>query len=322
MELQRDEEQNYYDGKFVHICRNYHIYEFGTTLRASEAVVKDLKVSFKECSTDSILPQTQSHLIEIRLDLVVISKEEAAQEAKELFLEEAAHMLDTNLEPTVAKKLKVDVEAAMQVATMPSKQPNPVVMTSPDENAITRNIVEQMSNFAQQNGLKVFTNKSRVTKYNHSFSKYYTSQPDITVYQNQFTIVTTEDYGKVVYVHHEDNSDDVEVDDVEVDDVRKKVSGITLTGETKQGSKETALGQLLAGMDKTLGDMFNNAIMTDSVLTKLTMYGLCLKPGLNSCDVIKADVVIGKRTTLYMGQNELKISDAVNRVFNQLLPRL
>ena len=73
-------------------------------------------------------------------------------------------------------------------------------------------------------------------------------------------------------------------------------------------------------MDKTLGDMFSNAIMTDSVLTKLTMYGLCLKPGLNSCDVIKADVVIGERTTLYMGQNKLKIGDAVNRIFNQLLP--
>ena len=44
--------------------------------------------------------------------------------------------------------------------------------------------------------------------------------------------------------------------------------------------------------------------MADSVLTELTMYGLCLKPGLNSCDVIKADVVIGKRTTLSKGQNK------------------
>ena len=306
MELQRDEEQNYYDGKFVHTCHNYHIYQFETTLRASDAVVKDLKVSFKECSTDSILPQTQSHLIEIRLDLVVISKEEVTQ----LF----SRMLDSNLEPTVAKKLKEDIEATMQVATMPSKQPNPVVMTSPDENAITRHIVKRMSNFAQQKGLKVFTNQSSITMYGCTFSKYAKSQPDITVYQDQFTIITTEDYGRVVYVHHEDNSDDVEVDDV--------VSGITLTGETKQGSKETndaTLGQLLAGMDKTLGDMFYKAIMPDSVLTELTMYGLCLKPGQDSCDVIKADVVIGKRTTLYMGRNKLKIGDAVNRVFNQLL---
>ena len=60
------------------------------------------------------------------------------------------------MEEAVAKRVKVDVESAMQVATnavMPSKQPNPVVMTSPDENAITRNIVKRMSNFAQQNGL-------------------------------------------------------------------------------------------------------------------------------------------------------------------------
>ena len=161
------------------------------------------------------------------------------------------------------------------------------------------------------------TNQSCITMYGRTFSKYAKSQPDITAYQDQFTIVTTADYGRVVCVHHEDNSDDVEVDDV-----RKKVSGITLTGETKQGSKETddtTLGQLLAGMDKTLGDMFYKAIMADSVPTELTMYGLCLKPGLNSCDVIKADVVIGKRTTLSMGPNKLKIGDAVNRVFNQLL---
>ena len=163
------------------------------------------------------------------MDLVVISKEEAAQ----LF----SDILDSHVEEAVAKRVKVDVESAMQVATnavMPSKQPNPVVMTSPDENAITRNIVKRMSNFAQQNGLKVFTNQSCITMYGRTFSKYAKSQPDITVYQDQFTIVTTADYGRVVCVHHEDNSDDVEVDDV-----RKKVSGITLTGETKQGSKET-----------------------------------------------------------------------------------
>ena len=124
----------------------------------------------------------------------MVSKEEAAQEAKELF----SKILDSHVEEAVAKRVKVDVESAMQVATNAVMLSNPVVMTTPDENAITTNIVERMRNFAQQNGLKVFTNISRVTKYKHRFSKYATSQPDITVYQNQFTIVTTADYGKVV----------------------------------------------------------------------------------------------------------------------------
>ena len=55
------------------------------------------------------------------------------------------------------------------------------------------------------------------------------------------------------------------------------------------------------------------------MLTKLTMYGLCLHHETDSCHVFKANVVIGKKTILYHGQDTLSISDAVNRVFYQLV---
>ena len=89
--------------------------------------------------------------------------------------------------------------------------------------------------------------------------------------------------------------------------------------ETKQDKEETdasVLGQLLAGMDKTLGNMFSKVFYEqESLLTQVVMYGMCLKPAIDFCDVIRADAVIGKKTQIYMSNNKLSIADAVNRVF-------
>ena len=64
-------------------------------------------------------------------------------------------------------------------------------------------------------------------------------------------------------------------------DVSNKFRQIILTGETKVVKASAAkilaekiLGQSLAGMDKTLGDLFHKLITEGSVLTELTMYGL------------------------------------------------
>ena len=228
------------------------------------------------------------------------------------------------LERPLAKRLKAELEkdvvevAAGMGAVMPSTNP---VVVRPNENVISAHIVEQMKGFAHNNGLQVYTNKSSITNCGVTFSKYSTSQPDITVFQDNFIVVATADHTTMLCVQHEgeDDSGNVEC-------IRKKVHGITLTGETKPDKGEqtdaSTLGQLLAGMDKTLGDMFSKALYEqEALLTHVTMYGMCLKPAIDFCVVIRADVVIGKKTQIYMGNNKLSIADAVNRVFNQLVPR-
>ena len=55
------------------------------------------------------------------------------------------------------------------------------------------------------------------------------------------------------------------------------------------------------------------------MLTKLTMYGLCLNPESDLCEVIKAHVVIGTETKVFKGLETLSVSDAIKSFFVNLL---
>ena len=68
-------------------------------------------------------------------------------------------------------------------------------------------------------------------------------------------------------------------------------------------------------MDKTLADMFTNALFQDKLLTEMTMYGVYFIPSEDKCTVIKAEVKIGEATKIFMGKETLTITDAINRVF-------
>ena len=62
--------------------------------------------------------------------------------------------------------------------------------------------------------------------------------------------------------------------------MEKVIKGMTLSGEAKPTSQagKDPIGQLIAGMDKTLGDMFDKEIMAGLILNELTMYGLYFIP--------------------------------------------
>lgn len=324
-EMKKDEQEDYFKGTFVHRHSNYFVFAFSATLRASDADLDRLKIPVQKRRTDVILPKAQSTLIEIEVDLLVVTRvglKQAEVQGKQQAIKRVLSIVEDMHMPE-AKKVKRQVELfeqevkreVVQSTSAISMPERTMIEIKPDENDRTKHIVEQMRKFAERKGMQVYTNQSKISDWpsKHFFSKYATSQPDITVYDStQFTIVTA-DKKKVAYLCPE-KSDNGEAD------VTQELRGLTLTCETKlKDTDAKVLGQLLAGMDKTLGDIFDTLMMQDSVLSELTMYGLALNLEANSCKVIKADVVIGRKTRVYEGQRTLPIADAVNRVFHQLV---
>lgn len=322
-EMKKDEEEDYFKGSFVKRHGNYFVFAFNATLRASDADLDRLKIPVVKRRTDVVLPKAQSILIKIEVDLLVVTRVGLKQAEVQGKQQAIKHVLSIVEDMPEAKRVKRQVKLfeqevkreVVQSTSAISMPERTMIEIKPDENDRTKHIVEQMRKFAEQKGMQVYTNQSKISDRpsKHFFSKYATSQPDITVYDStQFTIVTA-DKKKVAYLCPE-KSDNGEAD------VTKELRGLTLTCETKlKDADPKVLGQLLAGMDKTLGDIFDTLMMQDSVLSELTMYGLALNLEANTCKVIKADVVIGRKTRVYEGQRTLPIADAVNRVFHQLV---
>lgn len=100
----------------------------------------------------------------------------------------------------------------------------------------------------------------------------------------------------------------------------KKPSLVHLVAEAKDKKKrpKEPMGQLLAGMDKLLGDVFSDALGSQCVLLKFTIYGLYFIPTTDQCTVIRCDVQLGEPTITRRGKTNLGVSDAVNRVFSQM----
>ena len=105
------------------------------------------------------------------------------------------------------------------------------------------------------------------------------------------------------------------------DDLIKKVMKVTLNSEAKKEKNppRDPIAQLLAGMEKTMGDIFVSSLIHGHYLERFTLYGLYFIAKDDTCTVIRADVNIGRKTRVIKGCETLKISDAFNRVFFQLL---
>ena len=221
VEMGKTEKKNYFDGTFVHLYDRCYVYAFTTTLRASDATLHDFKVPLVQCHTDSILPTTLSVIVEIKVDLCVVANEDLIKVREDLIkvqedlikVQDVAneqHQMLVRLSSTCdakvllseTKKLKLEVDS--KVEHLNPVNMSKLVMIKPDENDRTRHIVKQLTTFTQQNGLHLYTNQSNICTYgNCRFSKYATSQPDITVYDPiQFTVVTPDN--KMVCQDEED----------------------------------------------------------------------------------------------------------------------
>ncbi len=311
----------YFDGDFNYVHGRILVYEFEETLRASQASQNDYKGVIKKCTTSDILPNIEGTLVSLALQIVCIPKadiekamEQAAKQAAKETAEKAIEILTNTHEPSAKKKIMLGLLPLLEVPG--GVVPIPSRMTKPDENSTTTNIIHQVCEFAQSNGLYIYTNKSLIfnnaSVNRHRYSKYAYSKPDFTIYPRNFTVITTKTFDKMTFIQHDEDDGEIPF---------QELSGKTLSGEVKPSSAagKDPIGQLIAGMDKTLGDMFDKEIVGGSVLTKLTMYGLYFVPLTNDCEVIRAKVNLDQHTIMSHGQQQLTVQDGVNRVFYQLL---
>lgn len=159
-----------------------------------------------------------------------------------------------------------------------------------------------------QNNLHFYTNTSLITKRKNKYTKYYNSRPDQVSYHG--CLVASNDFSRLFYIGTGERS---------LVEAMKK--GLTLNTEHKKNKDppKDPIGQLLAGMEKTMGDIFYVTQNQESCLQYLTMFGFYLIPSEDSVEIYKANVEIGKPTTVYKGGTTLSVQDAFNRIMYQLL---
>ena len=231
-------------------------------------------------------------------------------------------IIEKECEPQVYKKLKECIESeGILIATETEDNLVPVLpqfVTTPNEDSATDNIFKQVCSFGESNGLYVASRKGAITDIGENrYTKFGKSRPDITSYQKD--VIINKDYTQCVYVQGASDVSDGAGDGK--DDLIKKMTKVSLNCEAKKDKNPPMdpIAQLLAGMEKTMGDNFVSSLMHGRFLERFTLYGLYFIAKDDTCTVIRADVNIGRKTPVQQGVETLKISDAFNRVFYQLL---
>lgn len=156
------------------------------TSRASDAAYSNFDIPTRECRTDRMLPDPNTVIVRIKLDLRVVAMEEMEMKSERHMMKVQQDMLlqlhgycPPNKLPPQAKRIKQEIDSKVNsVLSMPERP----VTIKPDENSRTQHILEQITDYVKQNKLELFNNKSTISHYGkHQFSKYSTSKPDIVV---------------------------------------------------------------------------------------------------------------------------------------------
>lgn len=301
-------DKEYYKGKFKLIAGNIWFFEYDNTYRASDATINDHNVVMTTLLTDEILPPVQIFLT-IRLDIICISEAGVDERVKQ----GVKRVLD-QLDDETKKKIKIDFKtpieglglepAALEHAATAVPQS---VMTVPDEDSTSDNIIAQINAFAENKGLKFYRNVAKITEYGiNKFTKYGYSRPDAA---SHHCLLTTEDRSVMAFFNPTSGN---------ADDFCKKMDDMILTFESKNPPKDP-IGQLFAGMEKTMGDITFSNVMESTIPAHITMYGLYFIPSEDTCEVYKAYATINTDTVVNKGTLQLHICDAINRVLHQLL---
>ena len=105
--------------------------------------------------------------------------------------------------------------------------------------------------------------------------------------------------------------------------ITKLMQNISLTGEhkKKKNPPKDPIGQLFAGMEKTMGDIVHCNIMESTVPSNIQMYGVYFVSSEDTCEVYRTDVKINADTVIRKGSTKLGVCDAINRVLYQLISK-
>ncbi len=188
--------------------------------------------------------------------------------------------------------------------------------TTPHELSKVKHIIKQFSLVAETKGLKVYTNTSDFGNKQY-FSKYNLSRPDVATFLPSEFLIGNEVKSKWLVLNSADENSDENSEDI----LCGTLENICLNGEAKgdRAKSKDPVGQLLAGLDKTLADLVSTALKDKNLLiSRCTLYGLYFIPDTDTCQVYKLNVVMGKETVAFRGKEDLSISDAFNRVLREM----
>ena len=328
--LKTSRKNDYFKGTFSKITKDYSIFEFETTLPASNATSSWFHVHVMECDVDSIAPPCATK-ITFNIDVCCVSETEldtylkAVAEVKWIteFRDIVFRALDEHLDEPVSKSIKMELEEVLVVPIVPNLRKSKL-----NENARTSYILDRIKELAAEyTQLDVYDNKSALLySPQRNFSKYSKSSPDLTALMNNVVIFNRVNHESLMVMAEEDVEEDVEVDVETVEEDATTILGtkmnVTVESKLNERGGRDPIGQVLAGIEKTYADILYYKLKTlkpDALLpTDVVMYGMYIIPETDQCIFLKAELKIGVDTLVYKSRESLSIVDAFNRVLTRL----
>ena len=105
--LKQKKNNDYYAGSFVNIHTDWYVFEFKHTLAASALKMSELPIIIKDASTDVLLPPKVDVLLEIRVVMLCIPKEENERIQKTL--------VEKGLEKGILKERKRKIQQLEEI---------------------------------------------------------------------------------------------------------------------------------------------------------------------------------------------------------------
>jgi hypothetical protein len=317
-------DRSYFEGSFnVLTQKKVFLFEYKWTKKASDAVIDDFHLEIENAGEHQIFPSCGSFLPIVRIDVKIFC---VSQTTLDMVREEASREGSKRTQKRAQKRVaeiedldeqtKLKVQKILEDATSgPDDDPVPLLSTPvtpvtpmpplfvrPDENSQTAHIMEQIKEYAVNNNFTVLSDSSTSTDIPHvqKYSKYASSRPDLSLYKDSTALFIFKGTG-----------------------IAQKMETMSVDGEgkTKDAAnkiKKDAIGQLLASMNKTLGDIVYLGVKHHSrIVDTVTMYGLYFVAEENTCEVYKATVKANRPTKVQRTVGKGGISDAVNKVFHE-----
>ena len=292
------------------------LYEFQNSLEANKAKLNDFTVMRVTVDTDKLLPPIKERGAYVCIDIRMVPISEVVKATHQIF-DDVKCLIDST--PTqdfgkdqVATRLDELREARVNDVSMLRGMQVPEIAN----NKFLSDIVTQK---ARDMGYMVTTNKSSLTGTSSKASKYFLSRPDLVLYHPDKC------HGCVIIAEESSETQSDETPSAPSSPQTRVILKAGLTEKKPYQNSSDTLGQLLAGMEKVAGDMtwmhltHGGISLKVKVFEQIELFGLIVNFEQLKCQAYKLKMEFdNNRSTLYAGNEELELNQAINRLLATL----
>ena len=288
-----------------------YYYKFLSSRAAKKSKSVDFIVVALPVDTNKILPRAQKGYVAIQLKLYTESQlqdhccKSVLSVVQGLLAQQSAPDQIGQVLLQLQKELKDTAQGAIPNLSLPP-YPQPYNYPATALNVVFKNTITE---FCEQNGYKVYSDRSRIIEFNNpQASRYFASRPDL-VLCNPCKL-----HGVICVLIEEEG---------EVEGEQEPGPEQALIGAISENKHaRDVLGQLLGGMEKIAGDLAYEYIRSSAKFqqfNKIQLTGLVMDYSEDECEVYELTMDFEENlSTLYSGQQKLCISDAANRLISKL----